>query len=181
MRKTGWTPNKVTPSVSSTTTPDPVTAERVVNPRFWMDERTVDTLSQKLTVPLQLQLDSVSDGLKEEYRNLLGSLRDDLYSLKMETAGFHGTLDQRLVNALRTLFNEVPDESINNTTHTINLDDTSHPSSTLVNWIISGIWFWLIFSIKIKLFFFSIFLFLYLKIVDSNVFKVKNFQKNFKQ
>jgi hypothetical protein len=53
-----------------------------------MDERTVDTLSQKLTVPLQLQLDSVSDGLKEEYRNLLGSLRDDLYSLKMETAGF---------------------------------------------------------------------------------------------
>ncbi len=56
-----------------------------------MDERSVDTLSQKLTVPLQLQLDSVSDGLKEEYRNLLGSLRDDLYSLKMETAGFHGT------------------------------------------------------------------------------------------
>ena len=106
--------------VSSTTTPDPVTAERNVNPRFWMDERTVDTLSQKLTVPLQLQLDSVSDGLKEEYRNLLGSLRDDLYSLKMETAGFHGTLDQRLVNALRTLFNEVPDESINNTTHAIN-------------------------------------------------------------
>jgi hypothetical protein len=69
-----------------------------------MDERSVDTLSQKLTVPLQLQLDSVSDGLKEEYRNLLGSLRDDLYSLKMETAGFHGTLDQRLVNALRTKF-----------------------------------------------------------------------------
>jgi len=89
--------------VSSTTTPDPVTAERNVNPRFWMDERTVDTLSQKLTVPLQLQLDSVSDGLKEEYRNLLGSLRDDLYNLKMETVGFHGTLDQRLVNALRTL------------------------------------------------------------------------------
>jgi hypothetical protein len=92
--------------VSFTTTPDPVTTERNVNPRFWMDERTVDTLSQKLTVPLQLQLDSVSDGLKEEYRKLLGSLRDDLYSLKMETAGFHGTLDQRLVNALRTLFNE---------------------------------------------------------------------------
>jgi hypothetical protein len=105
-----------------------------------MDERTVDTLSQKLTVPLQLQLDSVSDGLKEEYRNLLGSLRDDLYSLKMETTGFHGTLDQRLVNALRTLFNEVPDESINNTTHAINLDDTMHPNH-LVNWIISGIWF----------------------------------------
>ena len=126
VRKTGWAPNKVTPPpVSSTTTPDPVTAER----------------NQKLTVPLQLQLDSVSDSLKEEYRNLLGSLRDDLYNLKMETAGFHGTLDQRLVNALRTLFNEVPDESINNTTHAINLDDTSHPSSTLVNWIISGIWF----------------------------------------
>jgi hypothetical protein len=106
-----------------------------------MDERTVDTLSQKLMVPLQLQLDSVSDGLKEEYRNLLGSLRDDLYSLKMETAGFHGTLDQRLVNALRTLFNEVPDESINNTTHANNLDDTSHPTNHLVNWIISGIWF----------------------------------------
>ena len=142
VRKTGWAPNKVTPSpVSSTTTPDPVTAERNVNPRFWMDERTVDTLSQKLTVPLQLQLDSVSDGLKEEYRNLLGSLREDLYSLKMETAGFHGTLDQRLVTALRTLFNEVPDENINNTTHAINLDDTSHPTSTLVNWIISGIWF----------------------------------------
>jgi hypothetical protein len=120
VRKTGWVPNKVTPSpVSPTTTPDPVTVERNVNPRFWMDERTVDTLSQKLTVPLQLQLDSVSDGLKEEYRNLLGSLRDDLYNLKMETAGFHGTLDQRLVNALRTLFNEVPDESVNNTTHTI--------------------------------------------------------------
>ncbi len=68
--------------VSSTTTPNPVTAERNVNPRFWMDERTVDTLSQKLTVPLQLQLDSVSDGLKEEYRNLLGSLRDDLYSMR---------------------------------------------------------------------------------------------------
>jgi hypothetical protein len=68
VRKTGWASNKVTPaSVSSTTTPDPVTAERNVNPRFWMDERTVDTLSQKLTVPLQLQLDSVSDGLKEEY------------------------------------------------------------------------------------------------------------------
>jgi hypothetical protein len=76
--------------VSSTTTPDPVTAERNINPRFWMDERTVDTLSQKLTVPR---------------------------------------------------FNEVPDENINNTTHAINLDDTSHPSSTLVNWIISGIWF----------------------------------------
>ena len=71
--------------MSSTTTPDPVTAERNVNPRFWMDERTVDTLSRKLTVPLQLQLDSVSDGLKEEYRNLLGSLRDDLYSC---AAGF---------------------------------------------------------------------------------------------
>jgi hypothetical protein len=83
----------------------------------------------------------VSDGLKEEYRNLLGSLRDDLYSLKMETAGFHGTLDQRLVNALRTLFNEVPDESINNITHAINLDDTIHPTNHLVNWIISGIWF----------------------------------------
>jgi hypothetical protein len=106
-----------------------------------MDERTVDTLSQKLTVPLQLQLDSVSDGLKEEYRNLLGSLREDLYSLKMETAGFHGTLDQRLINALRTLFNEVPDENINNTTHAINLDDTSHPTTSFVNWIISGIWF----------------------------------------
>ncbi len=81
-RKTGWTPNKVTPSPmsSSTTTPDPVTSERNVNPRFWMDERSVNTLSQKLTVPLQLQLDSVSDGLKEEYRSLLGSLRDDLYS-----------------------------------------------------------------------------------------------------
>ena len=140
--KTGWTPNKVTPSpVSSTTTPDPVTAERNINPRFWMDERSVDTLSQKLTVPLQLQLDSVSDGLKEEYRNLLGSLREDLYSLKMETSGFHGTLDQRLVNALRTLFNEVPDENINNTTHPNNLDDTIHPSNLLVNWIISGIWF----------------------------------------
>jgi hypothetical protein len=123
--------------VSSATTPDPITAERNVNPRFWMDERTVDTLSQKLTVPLQLQLDSVSDGLKEEYRNLLGSLRDDLYSLKMETVGFHGTLDQRLVNALRTLFNEVPDE----TTHANNLDDTIHPTNHLVNWIISGIWF----------------------------------------
>jgi hypothetical protein len=59
----------------------------------------------------------------------------------METAGFHGTLDQRLVNALRTLFNEVPDESINNTMHANNLDDTSHPTNTLVNWIISGIWF----------------------------------------
>jgi hypothetical protein len=106
-----------------------------------MDERSVDTLSQKLTVPLQLQLDSVSDGLKEEYRSLLGSLRDDLYSLKMETAGFHGTLDQRLVNALRTLFNEVSDESNNNTTHPNNLDDTMHPSNHLVNWIISGIWF----------------------------------------
>jgi hypothetical protein len=118
--KTGWTPNKVTSSpMSSTTTPDPVTSERNVNPHFWMDERSVNILSQKLTVPLQLQLDSVSDGLKEEYRNLLGSLRDDLYSLKMETAGFHGTLDQRLVNALRTLFND----------------------HLLVNWIISGIWF----------------------------------------
>ena len=113
-----------------------------------MDEQTVDTLSQKLTVPLQLQLDSVSGGLKEEYRNLLGSLRDDLYNLKMETAGFHGTLDQRLVNALRTLFNEVPDESINNTTHAINLDDTLHPTTSIVNWIISGIWFWLVFYIK---------------------------------
>jgi hypothetical protein len=134
-RKTGWTLNKVTPSPmsSSTTTSDPVTSERNVNPRFWMDERTVDTLSQKLTVPLQLQLDSVSEGLKEEYRNLLGSLRDDLYSLKMETAGFHGTLDQRLVNAMRTLFNEVPDESINNTTHPNNLDDTGHPTNHLVN------------------------------------------------
>ena len=144
-RKTGWTPNRVTPSprATSTTTPtpDPVTAERNVNPRFWMDERSVDTLSQKLTVPLQLQLDSVSDGLKEEYRNLLGSLRDDLYSLKMETAGFHGTLDQRLVNALRILFNEVPDENISNTTHPNNLDDTIHPTNLLVNWIISGIWF----------------------------------------
>jgi hypothetical protein len=59
----------------------------------------------------------------------------------METAGFHGTLDQKLVNALRTLFNEVSDENINNTTHVINLDDTSHPSNRLVNWIISGIWF----------------------------------------
>jgi hypothetical protein len=106
-----------------------------------MDERSVDTLSQKLTVPLQLQLDSVSDGLKEEYQNLLGSLRDDLYSLKMETAGFHGTLDQRLVNALRTLFNEVPDENISNITHPSNLDDTIHPTNHLVNWIISGIWF----------------------------------------
>jgi hypothetical protein len=102
-----------------------------------MDERTVDTLSQKLTVPLQLQLDSVSDGLKEEYRNLLGSLRDDLYSFKMETSGFHGTL----VNALRILFNEVPDENISNTTHPNNLDDTIHPTNLLVNWIISGIWF----------------------------------------
>jgi len=107
-----------------------------------MDERSVDTLSQKLTVPLQLQLDSVSDGLKEEYRSLLGSLRDDLYSLKMETAGFHGTLDQRLVNALRTLFNEVSDETVNNTIHPNNLDDTGHPTNHLVvNWIISGIWF----------------------------------------
>jgi hypothetical protein len=142
-RKTSWTPNKVTPSfsTSSTTTPDPVTSERNVNHRFWMDERSIDTLSQKLTVPLQLQLDSVSDGLKEEYRNLLGSLRDDLYSLKMETAGFHGTLDQRLVNALRILFNEVLDENNNNTTHPNNLDDTMHPSNHLVNWIISGIWF----------------------------------------
>ena len=109
VRKTGLVPTKVTPSPRSsfTTTPDPVTSEWNVNPRFWMDERSVNTLSQKLTVPLQLQLDSVSDGLKEEYRSLLGSLRDDLYSLKMETAGFHGTLDQKLVNALRTLCNEV--------------------------------------------------------------------------
>jgi hypothetical protein len=107
-----------------------------------MDERSVDTLSQKLTVPLQLQLDSVSDGLKEEYRSLLGSLRDDLYSLKMETASFHGTLDQRLVNAFRTLFNEVSDETTNNTIHPNNLDDTGHPTNhPLVNWIISGIWF----------------------------------------
>jgi hypothetical protein len=59
----------------------------------------------------------------------------------METAGFHGTLDQRLVNALRTLFNEVPDENISNTTHPSNLDDTMHPTNHLVNWIISGIWF----------------------------------------
>jgi len=142
-RKTGWVPNRVTPSPSSssTTTPDPVTAERNVNPRFWMDERSVDTLSQKLTVPLQLQLDSVSDGLKEEYRSLLGSLRDDLYSLKMEMAGFHGTLDQRLVNALRTLFNQVSDETVNNITHLNNSDDTGHPTNPLVNWIISGIWF----------------------------------------
>ncbi len=68
-RKTGWIPNRVTPSPMSsfTTTPDPVSSERNVNPRFWMDERSVDTLSQKLTIPLQLQLDSVSDGLKEEY------------------------------------------------------------------------------------------------------------------
>ncbi len=122
--------------------PDPVTSERVVNPRFWMDERSVDTLSLKLTVPLQLQLDSVSDGLKEEYRSLLGSLRDNLYSLKMETAGFHGTLDQKLVNALRILFNEVSDETINNTIHPNNLDDTGHPSNhPVVNWIITGIWF----------------------------------------
>jgi hypothetical protein len=107
-----------------------------------MDERSVDTLSQKLTVPLQLQLDSVSDGLKEECRSLLGSLQDDLYSLKMETVGFHGTLDQRLVSALRTLFNEVSDETINNTIHPNNLDDTVHPTNhLLVNWIISGIWF----------------------------------------
>jgi hypothetical protein len=107
-----------------------------------MDERSVDTLSQKLTVPLQLQLDSVSDGLKEEYRSLLGSLRDDLYSLKMETAGFHGTLDQKLLNALRILFNKVSDETINNTTHHDSLDDTEHPSiHPVVNWIITGIWF----------------------------------------
>jgi hypothetical protein len=144
MRKTGSVPTRVapTPRSSSTTTPDPVTSERVVNPRFWMDERSVDTLSQKLTVPLQLQLDSVSDGLKEEYRSLLGSLRDDLYSLKMETAGFHGTLDQKLVNALRILFNEVSDETVNNTIHHNNLDDTGHPSNhPVVNWIITGIWF----------------------------------------
>jgi hypothetical protein len=107
-----------------------------------MDERSVDTLSQKLTVPLQLQLDSVSDGLKEEYRSLLGSLRDDLYSLKIETVGFHGTLDQKLVSALRILFNEVLDETVNNTIHPNNLDDTGHPSNhPVVNWIITGIWF----------------------------------------
>ena len=117
----------------------------------WMSEVS-NTLSQKLTVPLQLQLDSVSDGLKEEYRSLLGSLRDDLYSLKMETAGFHGTLDQRLVNALRTLFNEVSDETVNNTTHLNNSDDTGHPTNPLVNWIISGIWFWLNFSSKFNYF-----------------------------
>ncbi len=110
-RKTGWVPNKVTPSPRSSST-------------------------------TKLQLDSVSDGLKEEYRSLLGSLRDDLYSLKMETTGFHGTLDQRLVNALRTLFNEVSDETINNTIHPNNLDDTLHPTNhPVVNWIISGIWF----------------------------------------
>jgi hypothetical protein len=143
-RKTGSVPKRVTPMLwfTSTTTPDPVTSERIVNPRFWMDERSVDTLSQKLTVPLQLQLDSVSDGLKEEYPSLLGSLRDDLYSLKMETAGFRGTLDQRLVNALRILFNEVSDETINNTIHHNNLDDTQHPSNhPVVNWIITGILF----------------------------------------
>jgi hypothetical protein len=50
-------------------------------------------------------------------------------------------LDQRLVNALRILFNEVPDENISNTTHPSNLDDTIHPTNPLVNWIISGIWF----------------------------------------
>ncbi len=72
------------------TTTDLVPTEKTVNPRFWMDERSVDTLSQKLTVPLQLQLDSVSDGLKEEYRSLLGSLREDLYSLKMEISAFGG-------------------------------------------------------------------------------------------
>jgi hypothetical protein len=107
-----------------------------------MDERSVDILSQKLTVPLQLQLDSVSDGLKEEYRSLLGSLRDDLYSFKMETAGFNGTLDKKLVNALRILFNEVSDETVNNAIHHNNLDDTKHPSNhPVINWIITGIWF----------------------------------------
>jgi hypothetical protein len=72
------------------TTTDLVPTEKTVNPRFWMDERSVDTLSQKLTVPLQLQFDSVSDGLKEEYRSLLGSLREDLYSLKMEISAVGG-------------------------------------------------------------------------------------------
>jgi hypothetical protein len=149
--KTGSVPTLVTPSpkFSSTTTPDPVSSERVVNPRFGMDERSVNTLSQKLTVPLQLQLDSVSDGLKEEYWSLLGSQRDDLYNLKMETVGFHGTLDQKLVNALRILFNEVSDETVNNTIHPNNLDDTGHPSNhPVVNWIITGIWFWLFLSSK---------------------------------
>ncbi len=142
-----------------------------------MDERSVDTLSQKLTVPLQLQLDSVSDGLKEEYRNLLGSLRDDLYSLKMETAGFHGTLDQRLVNALRTLFNEVSDETINNTIHPNNLDDTMHPTNhPVVNWIISGIWFWLVFPSKFKKTMnFRNFSMIDYKSVDSNIWIKKNF------
>jgi hypothetical protein len=45
----------------------------------------------------------------------------------METAGFHGTLDQKLVNALRILFNEVSDETVSNTIHHNNLDDTEHP------------------------------------------------------
>jgi hypothetical protein len=42
-----------------------------------------------------------------------------------------------------------------------------HPSNPFVNWIISGIWFWLIFSSKINYFLFNFLIFI--KIVDSNV------------
>jgi hypothetical protein len=59
------------------TTTDPVSTEKTVNPRFWMDERSVDTPSQKLTVPLQLKLDSVSDGQvsKSTWESARGSLQ----------------------------------------------------------------------------------------------------------
>jgi hypothetical protein len=119
-----------------------LTTEPPLQRPFWLDERNVALLSHKLTVPLQLQLDSVSDGLKKEYRQLLGSLREDLLSLKMETSGFHGKLDQRFEQAMQTLLNVAKDNSTVNTSLENYLDVTDHPFK-LINWFYSGNWFYI--------------------------------------
>jgi hypothetical protein len=110
-----------------------------------------------LTVPLQLQLDSVSDGLKKEYRQLLGSLREDLLSLKMETSGFHGKLEQRYEQAMQTLSNVAKDNSTFNTSSENYLDVTDHPFE-LINWFYSGNWFYTFYLKNFKNFIFLAFI-----------------------
>jgi hypothetical protein len=100
----------------------------------------------------------VSDGLKKEYRQLLGSLREDLLSLKMETSGFHGKLEQRYEQAMQTLSNVAKDNSTFNTSSENYLDVTDHPFE-LINWFYSGNWFYTFLLKKFQKLHFSCFYF----------------------
>ena len=112
------------PGISTSSHPDSSSAAGNLD-RWWLDERSMGSLSNKIAAPIRLELDAARETLQTELRSGIQAMIQEFLNLKENVGEHTRSLDSRVVDAFRVLFTFSNNISDNNTTSSTG--DAQHP------------------------------------------------------